>query len=494
MRIGSSLVAVAAILATAPAAQAGVVVVLSVSGDDSGDLESLLGEAVVERHKLIHSSDWERAGRRLDLGSSSPREIAAIARDLEVDAVVDASLRRVDGEYVLKIKLRDQTGETAKTVLVRMRAPKLGREGKREVIREVSDALDRVLRARRDDDRPRVEDDDRPTRRDDEDEDDRPTRRDDDDRSRRDDDDRARDDDDDDDDRAARRRRGDDDDDADEEDDEDDDDRRRRRRGRGEREIRRAGVIVETGAMALSRTLTFSSRANFEQAPKGYKGAFVPAARVAVEVYPVALAAPDSVAGGLGLYAVYERAFLLTTRSDQSPDIKLTTDQSRLEIGARFRYAFGASPTLPSVTFSVGYARRAFVVDRTPLADRPPLDLPDVDYRAIEPGLSLRIPLGTERLAFGLGAQALLMRSTGSIQTPEQYGAAEVTGLAGGAYIDAAITRRIMLRLRADVTQVGFDFTGSGLMSNMRDADPGQDVGGAVDRWLGTAADLAVVY
>jgi hypothetical protein len=494
MRIGTSLVAVAAVLATAPVAQAGVVVVLSVSGDDSGDLESLLGDAVVARHKLIHSSDWERAGRRLDLGSSSPREIAAIARDLEADAVVDASLRRVDGEYVLKIKLRDHTGETAKTVLVRMRAPKLGPEGKREVIREVSDALDRVLRARRDDDRPRRDDnDDRSTRRDDDD-DDRSTRRDDDD-----DDDRSarRDDDDDDDDRPSRRRDDEDDEDQDDDDrdeDDEDDDRRRRRRDSGEREIRRAGIIVETGAMALSRTLTFSSRANFEQAPKGYKGAFVPAARVAVEIYPVALAAPDSVAGGLGLYAVYERAFLLTTRSDQSPDIKLTTDQSRLEVGARFRYAFGSSPTLPSVTLSVGYARRAFVVDRTPLADRPPLDLPDVDYRAIEPGLSLRIPLGTERLAFGLGAQALLMRSTGSIQTPEQYGAAEVTGLAGGAYIDAAITRRIMLRLRADVTQVGFDFTGSGLMSNMRDADPGQDVGGAVDRWLGTAADLAVVY
>jgi hypothetical protein len=223
MRIGTSLVAVAAVLATAPVAQAGVVVVLSVSGDDSGDLESLLGDAVVARHKLIHSSDWERAGRRLDLGSSSPREIAAIARDLEADAVVDASLRRVDGEYVLKIKLRDHTGETAKTVLVRMRAPKLGPEGKREVIREVSDALDRVLRARRDDDRPRRDDnDDRSTRRDDDDDDDRSTRRDDDD----DDDDRsARRDDDDDDDRPSRRRDDEDDEDQDDDDrDEDDED------------------------------------------------------------------------------------------------------------------------------------------------------------------------------------------------------------------------------------------------------------------------------
>jgi len=31
-------------------------------------------------------------------------------------------------------------------------------------------------------------------------------------------------------------------------------------------------------------------------------------------------------------------------------------------------------------------------------------------------------------------------------------------------------------------------------MSNNRDNDPDQDVGGALDRWLGAAANLAVSY
>lgn len=260
------------------------------------------------------------------------------------------------------------------------------------------------------------------------------------------------------------------------------------------REIRRPGVVIETGAMAVSRTLTFSSRANFDRQPKGYKGAFVPAGRVAIELYPLAFGAPRSVAGGLGVYAAYERTFLLTTRSDQTPDVKLTTEQSHLEVGARFRYAFGSSPSLPSITVGVGYSRRAFLVDRTPLADRPPLDLPDVDYRTIEPGLTLRVPLGTDRLALSLAGQGMLVRSTGAIQQPSEYGAAEVTGVAGAAIIDAAITPRVLLRLRADFTQLGFDFVGNGDMTNLRDGDPNQDVGGALDRWMGAAANLAVSY
>lgn len=487
MRRLTMLATIGLLVAGAGAAQAGVVVVMSVGGDDSGELERMLDDAVGDRHELRNSDDYTREAKKRGLGSSDPRDIADVARGLDADVVVDAVIRRDDGEYLLKIKLRARDGRVAKTVLVRMKAPKLGPAGKREVAREVQDAIERVLRDRRDRDDDRDRDDrsdrdrDRDADRDDDDGDgdgDRVARRDDD----RDDDDRRDDDRDDDD-------RGDDD-------DRDDDDRgrSRRRRPAAGREIRRPGLVVETGAMALSRTLSFSSQAGFEQAPKGYKGAFVPAGRVGVELYPFAIGAPRSVAGGLGVYAVYERAFLLTTRSDQTPDVKLTTEQSHLEVGARFRYAFGARPNLPSIIVGVGYSRRAFTVDRTPLVDRPPLDLPDVDYRTIEPGLTLRIPLGTDRLALALGGQGMLVRTTGAIQTVAEYGAAEVTGVAGNVTIDAAITPRVLLRLRAEVTQMGFDFLGKGEMSNNRDNDPDQDVGGALDRWLGAAANLAVSY
>jgi len=252
--------------------------------------------------------------------------------------------------------------------------------------------------------------------------------------------------------------------------------------------------VVETGVIALKRTLSFSSRADFELPPQGYKGTFAPAGHVAVELYPAAITAPHSVVGGLGVYAAYDQVFGLVTRSTNAPDVDLTTQQVHWSVGARFRYAFGDLPNLPSVVIGVGYSRRAFTIDRSALPDGQLLDLPDVDYRAIEPSLQLRVPIGTERLALTLAAQALLMRTTGAIQQPEEYGAAKVTGVEGSVTIDAAITRRILLRLSGGMSQVGFDFNGNGRMSNMRDADPNQDVGGALDRWLGTSASLAVNY
>ena len=48
--------------------------------------------------------------------------------------------------------------------------------------------------------------------------------------------------------------------------------------------------------MAMNRTLSFSSSADLVRAPKGYKGSFVPAGRVAVELYPIAIAAPQNIA------------------------------------------------------------------------------------------------------------------------------------------------------------------------------------------------------
>ena len=486
MRRLASLVAFATILGTAPIAAAGVVVVMSVGGDDSGELERMLDDAVADKHELRNSEDFNRVARKEGLGSSDARDIGDVARALSADVVIDASLRRDDGEYVLRVKLRDRRGKVAKTMFVRMKAPRLGPAGKREVARELHDALDRMLRGG-DDDRGDRDDRDDPDRsdRDDPDRDDR------DDRDRDDRDDRDRDDDDD----RVSRRDDDDDPDLDDRDRDDDDDRGfRRRRRPAEREIRRPAIVFEAGAMALNRTLSFSSQADLTSAPKGYKGSFVPAGRIAVELYPMAFGSPRSVAGGLGVYAVYERAFLLTTRSDQTPDVKLGTEQSHLEVGARFRYAFGNAPNLPSITLGVGYNRRAFVVDRAALAERPPLDLPDVDYRTIEPGLALRLPLGTDRLAFTVAGQGMLVQTTGPIQSVQEYGAAEVTGVAGSAIIDAAITPRVLLRLRADFTQYGFDFLGRGEMSNNRDNDPDQDVGGALDRWLGAAANLAVSY
>ena len=53
----------------------------------------------------------------------------------------------------------------------------------------------------------------------------------------------------------------------------------------------------------------------------------------------------------------------------------------------------------------------------------------------------------------------------------------------------------VLLRLRGSFAQIGYDFTGNGAQTNSRDGDPdSQDVGGALDRWIGGSASLTVAY
>ena len=98
-------------------------------------------------------------------------------------------MRREDGEHVLRVKLRGQGGRVVKTMIVRMKAPRLGATGKREVARELQDAIARVLRdgdrGDRDDRDDRGDRDDRDGRDDRDDRDARDDRDDRDDRGRR---------------------------------------------------------------------------------------------------------------------------------------------------------------------------------------------------------------------------------------------------------------------------------------------------------------------
>src|SRR6185295_17160718 len=109
---------------------------------------------------------------------------------------------------------------------------------------------------------------------------------------------------------------------------------------------------------------------------------------VAGELYPIGFANRASPAAGIGFYGEYARVLKLTTRSTEATNIALPTSQVRWEVGLRFRYAFGQRPVYPSLVVSVGYGRRSFIVDRTPLSGQT-LDLPDVDYEVITPGMSL---------------------------------------------------------------------------------------------------------
>lgn len=489
---------VAGIALDAAPALAARVVVLEVRGDDSSEFEEMLVETLKTQHDVVESRAFDRAARREGVADDlDDRAIARVARSLEAVAVLDTMLARRNGEWEFTIRVRGRDGKVKKKVKIELVAPRLGARGKKKVERALLEVVDEVLAADRGvaarakgkdtgtargkgkarDDEPRVrargDDDDEPVRR------------------RRDVD---RDDDEDEDEPRRARRGGDDDDDDDEEDDVLDE-RPRRARPAGARELRRAGVVAEVGSSVIARKLSFSSRPNFDQAPRGYPGSPVPAAHLAVEVFPVAIALPKNPAAGLGFYAEYDRVMGLVTRTSQAMDVAMPTRQVRWVVGGKLRYSFGRAPTLPTIYAGLGYGRRAFIVDRSGLPAGTALDLPDVDYRIYEPSLGVRLPIGTERLALTLGGRGLLFKSAGAIQGPVEYGAAKITGAEGEAMIDAAITRKVGLRLRGSFTQIGYDFDGNGAQTNNRDGDPATaDVGGAMDRWLSATAALAIVY
>ena len=254
-----------------------------------------------------------------------------------------------------------------------------------------------------------------------------------------------------------------------------------------------AALRVDLGGSMAGRRLQFDATA-FPAAPRPYSNAPVPGARFAAELYPLALRDPTSLLAGLGIAAEYDQTIALTLHASEEMTVPLKATERHYAIGARFRLAFGHRPTSPTLTLGAGYAARTFTVDRSQLMSAGSLDLPDVDYRMFDPGVALRLPLGSH-VALTLAGQALLVTSAGPIQRSDQYGAAGVLGGAASAGLELIVTDRVALRLAAEATQLSLAFHGSGTLATSRDGDSSTvDVRGATDRYYGGAATLAVTY
>ena len=253
-------------------------------------------------------------------------------------------------------------------------------------------------------------------------------------------------------------------------------------------------VRVDLGVSVQNRQLIFTSRNNFPEAPKPYRNAPVPGARVEGELYPFAFISPKGIAGIIGFAGEYDKTLSLTLRTTAEANVPVKATQQHWSVGGRLRIPFGGKATSPTVTLGAGYGRRTFKTDRSGLMDQASLDVPDTSYKLIDPGITFRIPI-ISQLALTFGGKALIIIDAGPIQKPESYGRAKVFGGSGQAGLDIVLGNRFAIRLVGEFTQVGFAFTGTGALANNRDRDPmSKDVGGASDRSVGGAATLAVLY
>jgi hypothetical protein len=248
--------------------------------------------------------------------------------------------------------------------------------------------------------------------------------------------------------------------------------------------IARAGA----GASIAQRQLTYDTRSGFTQIPPRVRTT-AGGGRVDGELYPFALVEPGGKLAALGLAASYDKTFGLSIKIPNF-EVKAPIDQSHYSLGARYRFAVGESST---VAVGLDYVRRHYIADRARLMALV-LDAPDVNYMAVAPGVAARVPVTPAITILG-GADGLLMLETGPIQDRPSYGPATVYGLEGYAGVDVALTAQIGLRVAVEYSRISLSFKGKGEMSTTRDNDvTTQDVNGAIDRSIGVAATVGLVY
>ena len=227
------------------------------------------------------------------------------------------------------------------------------------------------------------------------------------------------------------------------------------------------------------RSLTFTHEQGLDDAPQDYAGKPVPGAYLEGAFYPAALSGDGGVLADFGLSFVIDKVLKIESEVDYMGEVtSLPTSQGRYGIGAVYRHRFGE--TGPTLKAGLRLNSLGFSIDKTmsPIE----LDIPNVDYTYLDPGVRLRYPFG-EVAAFG-EVRALLPLTAGEVQQIDEYGTATMFGIDLDLGAEYALSPKLTLRAGGRLTRISFDFDGSGARTD-RDGDPQPDVGGALDQYIG---------
>ena len=261
-----------------------------------------------------------------------------------------------------------------------------------------------------------------------------------------------------------------------------------------EADPRDRGIDLVVGASFVARKLSFdySDALAGPQQPQGYDGALVPGVFADAEVYPVTLVDGGGFARGFGVSAMIDKVLLIKSKLENGGDDALPTSQTRWGVGLVYRWNFGSRATSPSLVVGARYNKLSFAIDESGAPDPAAIQIPDVSYTYVDPGLRFRLPVG-ERLAFRLEGHYLVVLDAGQIQEPQRYGEAGVIAFDADAGAELAITSNIVARVGGRFTQYGLSFNGDGDQTDPTE-DGTQDVDSATDRYLGFYATAGVVF
>jgi tetratricopeptide (TPR) repeat protein len=244
---------------------------------------------------------------------------------------------------------------------------------------------------------------------------------------------------------------------------------------------------IGLGSSVAQRSLTYQLRSGFAPGPPEVTTS-AGSARFEAELYPFALANPDSALAGVGLVIGYDKTLGLSLRATDQLD-SAPVDQLAFQIGARYRFSAGTAST---ISIGLDYAHRQYLVDQSNPAVQ--LDVPDVDYRMIAPTLAARVPVSAAVALFAT-IDGMLVFDAGPIEDLNNYGKATVYGIAAIGGAEIALGKRISVRVALEYSRIDLAFSGNGVKAINRDGDPMTvDVTGATDSAIGIAATIGVVY
>jgi hypothetical protein len=386
------------------------VAVAPIDGDDDGKVAAAVAEAAKSDAKIVGPDKVSGAMESLGVTTTTTRGLKKLRIKLEADVIIHGTLERDGSKKHLVLTLSGRAHgpsleldyKTQKTL-------------KKELAAKLPKRIDEAMGG---DEEPDPDDDPKPVHKD---RDDPPAKKDRDDPPARKDQD----------DSPPRRkvaetehvRKR-----AHDESEEDDDHPKRKRRHR-RNALSAAAIAFDAGGAFARRTLTYDGGA---MRPPNV-GTADPGVRIAGEVYPFSMDGLDSPAAGLGLYGEYGRTFGLSIDVPGTSVSAPITD-AHYSVGARYRFVFGQT------TLAVGaaYWRRYYTADRSGLTLATQLDMPDVSYTAVAPGVLARIALSPTIGGFA-SLDLPLVLDAGPIVSSTNYGSASVLGFDFAAGVQFAV-------------------------------------------------------
>jgi hypothetical protein len=231
-------------------------------------------------------------------------------------------------------------------------------------------------------------------------------------------------------------------------------------------------AIVSIDLAGLSRGFGYNDPVTQNLRP--YKAYFLPTVGARIELFPLAPAGSDALAG-IGVFAGFARSFGSSAR-ETGPSYP--TSSGRLSIGGEYRLDLGAVVIVPQVS----YESRTFGLDAAEDGSEES-ELPDVSYSGIEGRVGFELPIGESLSLLADGSFTRVM-STGEIISVRYHrsGRANAIGAAIGGRI--GVSRDIDLDVGVRYQHYFFDF----------DPVPGDRfvAGGALDQYVTAAASIRV--